>query len=160
VTTPQDPFARPPEDNGGGAPPPSTPPGWGAPGAGSGWASSGGHPRGSSNGIGTAALVVGVLALLSSWFFVGGLLGIVAIVLGAVGLGRVKKGTASNKGMAVVGIVLGALSILIAGALLALGVWIFGSDAGQELAECLEQAGADAAAQAECQREFENTLLE
>lgn len=162
MTTPQDPFASPSDDRGSTPPQGSStspPAGWGAPGEQSDW---GGHPgpppQGNSNGVGVAALVVGLLALFTSWLLIGGLLGIVAIVLGIVGLGKVKRHEASNKGMAIAGIVLGALSVLATGAILALFGWVLSSDAGQDLAECLEQAGGDASAQAECQRQFEDTL--
>jgi hypothetical protein len=175
VSTPKDPFASPsdrgddpqspppsappPSGPAWGGPPPSTP-AWGPPTSGdqSGWGAPAQPPAGDSNGMGIAALVVGVLALLSSIFVIGGLLGLVAVVLGVLGLGKVKRREASSKGLPIAGIVLGALSVLIAAAAIALGAWVFSSDAGQELAECLQEAGSDPTAQAECERQFQESI--
>jgi len=114
--------------------------------------------QGNRNGLGTAALVVGVIALLTSWLIFGGLLGIVAIILGVIGLGRVKRHEATNRGSAIAGIVLGVLGLLAAGAVIAAGAAFFNSDGFRNLTECLEQAGSDTAAQQQCQRDFEDTV--
>jgi hypothetical protein len=155
MTTPQDPYATPPEGTPGSAH--ATP-----------HDSSGGRTEhdggndpsghGTSNGVGTAALVVGVLALLTSWLVFGGLLGLVAIVLGVIGLGKVKRREASNKGMAIAGIVLGVLSILVAGAIIAAGAAIFNSDTVQNFGDCLQEAGDDSTAVQECERQFEDAV--
>ena len=129
MTTPSDPFATPPERGAAGQRPPSEPPasapGWGAQPGGYGEAPAGG---GSRNGLGTTALVVGILALLTSWLVVGGLLGLVAIGLG------------------------------IAGLIIAAGAALWNNDGFQNLTECLQDAGDDTAAQEECQRDFESEL--
>lgn len=80
-------------------------PGWGQPAA----------PTKPRNGMGIAALVFGILALLTCWWLpvVGGILGIVAIVLGVVGRGRAKRLEANNKGVATTGLVLGVISLII-----------------------------------------------
>jgi hypothetical protein len=54
------------------------------------------------NGAGTAALVLGIVGLL-----ICGPLGILAVILGFVGIGRADSGYANNKGAAVAGVVLG-----------------------------------------------------
>ena len=73
---------------------------------------------GPGKGLAIAALVVGIIALLGSWIPFGGwffaFLGLVAIVLGIVGVVQANKGRAGGKGMAVIGAVLGALSIIVA----------------------------------------------
>lgn len=70
------------------------------------------------NGAGTAALVTGsvalVLAVLLIFFPIAGLLGIVAAILGGIGLGRANRGEADNKNHAVAGLALGLLSIGLA----------------------------------------------
>jgi hypothetical protein len=149
---------------------PSDSPGWGAaPGSGGGppggqpWGSapygSGGPAGPARNGLGVAALVLGLLALLTSVTIVGGIvLGLAAIVLGALGRGRARRGEASNGGTATAGIVLGVLGAVLAVVLLAAGVALFQSDQGQELVDCLERAGSDTAAQQACQREFTEQL--
>jgi Domain of unknown function (DUF4190) len=70
------------------------------------------------NGIGAAALVIGVvslvLAILVIFFPIAGILGIVAVVLGLVGMRRVSRGEATNRGQAVAGLVTGLVGILLA----------------------------------------------
>lgn len=65
------------------------------------------------NGLGTAALVLGIVgAVLFFTIWPPVILGILAIVFGAVGLGRVKRGTATNRGVATTGLVLGIVAVL------------------------------------------------
>lgn len=68
-----------------------------------------GPPR---NGLGIAALILGILAVLTFLTLVGGvLLGLLAIVLGLVARGRVKRREATNGGVATAGVILGALGL-------------------------------------------------
>lgn len=114
-----------------------------------------GHGGPKKNGMGIAALVVGILALITCFTIVGGILfGLVAIVLGFVARGKVKRGEADNGGMAIAGIVLGAVGLVLSLAFIAFGVAIFQSTGGQDLIDCLEQAGGDVAAEQACQEEF------
>ena len=110
------------------------------------------------NGLGIAALVLGVLALLSSLFVVGGLLGLVAIVLGVLGRGKAKRGEATNGGMAMAGIVLGVVSVLITAAVLAVGASFLNSETGSGLVSCLADAGQDQAAVEACEQEFRSEV--
>ena len=67
-----------------------------------------------TNGIGTAALVLGIVgAVLSLFllFWVAVLLGVLAVVFGIMGLRNARAG-APNKGAAVAGVVLGSLTIV------------------------------------------------
>ena len=105
-----------------------------------------------------AALVLGIFALLSSFIVVGGLLGVVAIILGIVGRGRVKRGEANNGGMALAGIILGVLSLLVSAAILIGGVALFDKAGGGDLVRCLEDAGQDQAAIDQCGRDVEERL--
>lgn len=70
-----------------------------------------------SNGIATAGFILALLGLLGSWIPVlnvlGILLGVVGVVLAAVGLAKSKKVNA-GKGLALAGIVLGALAVIFA----------------------------------------------
>ena len=68
----------------------------------------------SQNGLGTSAMILGIIGLVFVWL--PGLnltLGILATIFGAVGLNRTQKGTASNKGMAVAGLSLGIATIIL-----------------------------------------------
>ena len=117
------------------------------------------QPQRGGSGLAIAALVLGVLALITCWTVIGGVLfRLVAIVLGFVASSRAKKGRASGRGMAITGIVLGALGLVLAIALVSVGLSLLNSDSGQQLQECLERAGNDTAAQAECQRELQEDL--
>jgi len=101
-------------------------------------------------------LVLGILALVSSITVVGGiLLGLVAIVFGALGRGRAKRGEATNGSSATAGLVLGIVALVVAGGLIAVGASFLNSDEGQKLRDCLQQAGSDPAAQQQCQVDFQ-----
>ncbi|MBY6368414.1 DUF4190 domain-containing protein [Rhodococcoides corynebacterioides] len=118
-------------------------------------------PASPKNGMGIAALVVGILALLTSFTIFGGIvLGFVAVILGFIGRSRVKKLVATNKGMATAGIVLGVLSIVVAAALVFFGFRLFQEVGGQDLTECLSNAGSDQAKVEQCQQEFTNNIEE
>lgn len=60
------------------------------------------------NGVGIAALVVGLISLV----FAGLILGAVAIILGWIGMNRAKKGEATNQVMALIGVVLGIAGVV------------------------------------------------
>lgn len=76
----------------------------------------GGRPHGGEphNGLGTAGLVCGIVAVALS--LIPGVnlftwpVGVLAIVFGAIGWSRVNKGQATNKGQAITGLVLGIAS--------------------------------------------------
>lgn len=116
-------------------------------------------PTGPKNGLGTAALVVAIVGLLTCWTVVGGIvLGITAIVLGALGRGRAKRGEATNGGIATGGIALGALSIVAGLAFVAiyatLGWSMFKEVGGGDYIDCINRAGSDQAAVEQCATEF------
>ncbi|MCX5533090.1 DUF4352 domain-containing protein [Streptomyces sp. NBC_00006] len=74
------------------------------------------------NGLGTAALILGVIGALSGLipllFWLAGILGVIALILGLTGRGRAKRGEATNKGVALTGTILG---------LAAMGLAVFGA---------------------------------
>ncbi|TXR57488.1 DUF4190 domain-containing protein [Quadrisphaera setariae] len=94
------------------------------------------------NGIGIAALILGILAIITGFFVIGGLLGLVAIVLGFIGSGRAKRGLATNRGMAITGIVLGAIGIVLTVAVVAFGAFI-----GSQVQDCSQLAASGASEQ-------------
>jgi uncharacterized membrane protein HdeD (DUF308 family) len=107
------------------------------------------------NGMGTAALVVGVVALvlvvLILFAPLGALLGLVALVLGIVGLVRANRGQADNRGQAVAGLVTGALALVV-GAFFATNVNDF-----RQFGSCLDGARGDQAREA-CAERLERNL--
>src|SRR5262245_40491619 len=70
-----------------------------------------------SNGLATAGFILGLLGLLGSWIpvlnILGIVLGVLGVVLAGVGLAKSKKANA-GKGLAIAGIVLGALAVIFA----------------------------------------------
>ncbi len=68
----------------------------------------------STNGVGVAGGVVGIVAVVLFWFpFIGAILGIIAVSLGGVGLQRAKQMGGSSKGMSVTGIVCGSVALVL-----------------------------------------------
>jgi hypothetical protein len=64
------------------------------------------------NGLGTASLVLGILAVVFCWaYWVGVVLGVLAIIFGGVGLARAKAGQATNRSSALAGLILGIVAI-------------------------------------------------
>lgn len=106
---------------GGPGAPPMPPPGWPQqPPPGTGWDAPGyGNwmPQ-RNNGLGTTSLVLGIIALLAIVTVIGGfVLGIVALIFGLMGRGRVKRREADNGGAATAGIVLGSLAAVASAAI-------------------------------------------
>ena len=138
-------------------PPGSPPPGsYGPPGSAPGYR--GDAPAAPRNGLGTAAMVIGIIAVPAALVLVGGVLGIVAIVLGFLGLGKVRAGQATNRGMAVAGIVLGIVALLITAFITFL--LIDNADEIENFADCMEDAieADDDAAADRCGEQFEDDL--
>ncbi|GAA3396290.1 DUF4190 domain-containing protein [Streptomyces roseoviridis] len=90
-----------------------TPPPWGPPGAPGAPQPPYAQPQ---NGIGITALVLGIVGLVSGiipfLFWLGAILGVLAVVFGIIGAARAGKGLATNKGMAVTGAVLGGVALV------------------------------------------------
>ncbi|MEU9760642.1 DUF4190 domain-containing protein [Streptomyces sp. NPDC047987] len=74
--------------------------------------------RPARNGLGIAALVLGVIGAVSGLipflFWLAGILGVIGLILGLAGRGRAKRGEATNKGVATFGAVLGLVSLVLA----------------------------------------------
>ncbi|MEU7595350.1 DUF4190 domain-containing protein [Streptomyces sp. NPDC039022] len=68
------------------------------------------------NGLGIAALTFGIIGTLSGLipllFWLAGILGVLALIFGLVGLGRVKRRQATNKGVALTGTIFGVLALI------------------------------------------------
>ncbi|MER6771363.1 DUF4190 domain-containing protein [Streptomyces bacillaris] len=77
-----------------------------------------------SNGLGTAALVLGIISVVGFCMYgVNIVLGILALIFGIIGLGRAKRGEATNRGMAIAGIITGSVGIVLGSVILGFIVW-------------------------------------
>ncbi|WP_406268913.1 DUF4352 domain-containing protein [Streptomyces sp. NBC_00191] len=69
------------------------------------------------NGLGTAALVLGIIGtitgLIPFLFWLGCILGLLALILGLLSRGRAKRHEATNKGSATAGAVLGLVAVIV-----------------------------------------------
>ncbi len=120
-----------------------------------------GPPPAPKNGLGVAALVVAIIALIGSFSVVGGiLLGIVAVILGFIARGRAKSGEATNGGVALAGIILGVVSIIAGLAFIAIWVGLFKEVGATDYFDCLQQAGQDRSAVQQCSDEFRQSVSE
>ena len=111
-------------------------------------------------GMAVASLVLGILGLLTSAFLLGGLLGLVAIILGIIALGKIKRGEAGGRGMALGGIITGILALLVT-ILIVVTVGAFfanNKDEIDNLSDCLNAANNNQTEIQACQDEFERQL--
>ncbi|MEU0133502.1 DUF4352 domain-containing protein [Streptomyces sp. NPDC006296] len=73
--------------------------------------------RPARNGLGTAALVLGIIGTVSGLvpflFWLAGILGLIALILGLAGRGRATRGEATNKGVTTFGAVLGLVALVL-----------------------------------------------
>ncbi len=109
------------------------------------------------NGLAVVALVLGIVALLLSWIFVGVVLSIVGLILGISARKRVKRGQATNRGTATAAIVVNVVALVASIALsvvwIVAGSW-FLNNGGQDYAQCLTQANGNEAAITQCEQQF------
>jgi hypothetical protein len=152
-------MTEPPE--GGGTPPPppypySTPGQPETPPLPAADADSAAQPVRPRNGLGVGSLVVAIIALLTVWSVVLGVIaGLVAVIMGFVARGRVKRGTASNGGVAVAGIVLGFIAIIASVAFVFIWAWVF-----RDYVDCVRAAGNDTAKVQKCTDDFRQHFKE
>lgn len=77
-----------------------------------------------ANGLGIASMVLGIVAVVGFCIWgLGVILGVLALIFGLIGRGRVNRGEANNGGVALAGIILGSLGIVISGAFLGFLIW-------------------------------------
>ncbi|MFJ9566579.1 DUF4190 domain-containing protein [Streptomyces fuscichromogenes] len=74
-----------------------------------------GMQRAPDNGLGTASMVTGIISAIGFCLApVALVMGVLAIVFGAIGRARVKKGVATNGGQALAGIICGSAGLVLA----------------------------------------------
>jgi hypothetical protein len=113
--------------------------------------------------MGTTALVLGVVALVLVLLLLfsplGALLGLLAVLFGILGLIRVNRREADNRGQAVAGLITGALA-LIFGILftISVGTW-FATHVNdfRRFGDCMDKATGQAAHE-DCARQLSNDL--
>ncbi|WP_150133302.1 DUF4190 domain-containing protein [Streptomyces hyaluromycini] len=83
------------------------------------------------NGLGTAAMVTGIISAIGFCLApVALVMGVLAIVFGSIGRARVKRGVATNGGQALAGIICGSAGLVLAAAFITLIV-VAGSQGSQ-----------------------------
>lgn len=107
------------------------------------------------NGMGTAALVLGVVALVLVLLLIfsplGAFLGLLAVLFGILGIMRANRGEADNRGQAVAGLVTGGIALLVGVFFtLSFGTW-FATHVNDfnDFGRCMDNA-VGAAAREEC----------
>lgn len=114
------------------------------------------------NGLGTAALVLGIIGLVLAitvvLFWLGGVLGLVAIILGILGMGRAKRGEATNRGVAIGGLVTGILALVGAIVIGVVTAVLVSAVGGSGLVQCVEAAQGDQARIQQCTEQFGQQL--
>jgi len=146
-------------------PPPPPPPQWGAypgsypPPPPQPYAGYAPPPAAPKNGLGITALVLAIIGLVFCWTVAGGvILGLAAVIIGFVARGRVKRGQATNGGVAIAGIVLGFLAIIVS--LVFIPIWysVFEDVGGTDYVDCVARAGQDAQATHKCAHQFRDRV--
>ncbi len=115
------------------------------------------------NGMGTAALVLGVVAvvlvLLLLFSPIGAFLGLLAVLFGILGIMRANRGEADNRGQAVAGLVTGAVALLVGVFFtISIGAW-FSTHVNDfnRFGRCIDDA-VGSAAREECARQLAGEL--
>lgn len=117
------------------------------------------RPAGPRNGLGIAALVLAIAALLLVWSVAGGIiLGAVGAVLGLLARRRVKRGEADNGGVAIAGIVLGIVAVVVGLVFAAVWTAIWNEAGGNSYLDCLQKAGSDRVRQQQCADQFRDQV--
>ncbi|MGK5501475.1 DUF4190 domain-containing protein, partial [Streptomyces sp. URMC 125] len=110
------------------------------------------------DGMGIAALVLGLSALVLFWTVLPGVvLGVPAVVFGLVGHRRAARGEAGNGRMALTGAVTGLVGLVLSAALVAASPAFLGSDAVDDFRACLRDA-SDSTERGRCVEEFRDRL--
>ena len=116
-------------------------------------------PPSPKNGMGIAALILGIVALVSSWSVLGGFVfGIAAAITGFVGYRRVKAHQADNMAVTISGSVLGILAIIISVAFIAIWNGFLGQIGYSDYSACMREAGANQTAANACIQQFQKHI--
>lgn len=112
-------------------------------------------PAAPKNGLGTASLVLAIIGLVLCFSIAGGIvLGLCAIIIGFIARGRVKRGEATNGGVAMAGILLGIVAVIAGLVFIPIYIGLFDQVGGTDYVDCLSRAGSDQQAAQDCANEF------
>jgi heme/copper-type cytochrome/quinol oxidase subunit 2 len=104
-------------------------------------------------------LVLAIVALVFCWTVAGGIiLGLCAVIIGFVARGRVKRGEATNGGVAIAGIVLGVLAIIVSLVFIPIWIGVFDQVGGTDYIDCVTKAGSDQEAMQRCADQFQRRV--
>ncbi|MFD9910321.1 DUF4190 domain-containing protein [Streptomyces sp. NPDC059063] len=103
------------------------------------------HRTASTNGLARAAMVLGVIGLSTSIFFIGGLIGGIGLILGIVALTTAKR-TGAGRGKALTGVVTSIIAIVVSALVAVFFVWYanktqecYQPDSFQQYKQCVRQ---------------------
>lgn len=106
-----------------------------------------GAPAAPRNGLGTTALVLGIIAVVTCWTVVGGiLLGALGLIFGLIGRGRANRNEATNGGVATAGAITGVVGLVLAIVLLVVFIVVgaaffrFSVGTAKNYADCVQRA--------------------
>lgn len=113
----------------------------------------------SGNALGAASVILGLIGIVLSFAIVGLLPGVVAIVFGLTGRGRVKRGEATNRRQATTGLVLGTIAVAVALSSVVATIVFVNSHRTQinQKNACLRDAHSTAARQL-CEKQFQDSI--
>jgi Domain of unknown function (DUF4190) len=110
-------------------------------------------------GMATAALVLGILAIITSFTVIGGvLLGVLAVIFGVIAARRASRGLGLGRGRAIAGVITGVLGILLAVVLIAVGVSVLNSPAGKNLRSCIKDANGNQQKVQQCDDKYRDQV--
>lgn len=99
------------------------------------------------NGIGVAALVLGIISIVACFaWYAAGVCAILAIVFGVIGRNRAKRGEATNPGVAKAGLITGIIGLVASIAVMVAVLAFLNSGTGK----CIQNAGGNQSVAQQC----------
>ncbi|MFB6711779.1 MULTISPECIES: DUF4190 domain-containing protein [unclassified Streptomyces] len=103
------------------------------------------RPAAGGNGVAVGAMVLGIISLMTSIVFIGGLLGVIGLILGVVALKKAGR-TGVGRGKSVTGVVTSFIAILVSILIAVLMAWYanntqkcYRPDSFQQYKQCVHQ---------------------
>lgn len=81
-------------------------------------------PQAQRNGYALTAMILGIVGLCTSIFYIGGVIGIVGLVFAIIAIRGINRTGQQGKGMAITGLVTGVIAIIVSALEIALVVWV------------------------------------